>query len=297
METAGLTFLDYGVITIMVLSTLFAFIRGFIGSFLSLAGWALSIYLAYTMFPVIKPFLDEKIKSPIVVIVAGHTALLIGFLIAFGIINLICTSAVKGLTSGIIDRTLGGAFGAARGAIIVSFLFFVVATAVTIFNGDQQDNKGMKDDAMPKWLSSSKTYPFMKEGSEVLASVIPDSFYTRFQEMYDDISKKSMDERFVDTSIQKIRKTLNPKDIQDVDQQTDEAALTQSSEEAKYTKMKKILDTYEAKKDTMGKDGKTAVSDQEMDRLRKIIKSKETEIKTSKPKVKSAEELEEGASE
>lgn len=291
METAGFTFLDYGVIAVLILSTLFAFVRGFIGSFLSLAGWGLSIYLAYTMFPMVKPLLEEKIKSPIIVIVVGHTAILIGCLIVFGIINLLATSAVKGLTSGIIDRSLGGAFGAVRGGIIVSFIFLVVATSLTIFNGEDQ-SKEFKDEAMPKWLSGSKTYPFMKEGGEVLASVIPDSFYTRFQEMYDDISKKSMDERFVDTSIQKMRKALGPKDIQLVDQQTEEAALTQSSEEAKYNKLKKLLETYEDKRGSMDKSSKTVVSDAEMERLRKIVNEKQVELKSTPKKPATAEELE-----
>jgi uncharacterized membrane protein required for colicin V production len=45
MENEGLNYLDYAVIATIALSTLFGFIRGFVGSFLSLAGGFQSIYL------------------------------------------------------------------------------------------------------------------------------------------------------------------------------------------------------------------------------------------------------------
>ncbi|MFN8912473.1 MAG: CvpA family protein, partial [Alphaproteobacteria bacterium] len=159
----GMNFVDYIVIGVLALSTFLAFMRGFIGSLLSLVGWGLSIYLAYALFPYVQPYLEAKIKNPVIIIVVGHAALLIGLLVVFGIFNVIATTAVKGMTSGIIDRSLGAAFGVMRGGVIMSFLFFVVATSIGIFQGMDDS---LSDESYPKWLSSSRSFIYMQDGSD-----------------------------------------------------------------------------------------------------------------------------------
>lgn len=281
-----LTYLDYAVAAILIFSTLFAFMRGFIGSFLSLGGWILAIYLSYTLFPAVKPLMEEKVRNPIIIIVLGHAGLLIGFLIVFGILNLLATSMVKGMTTGIIDRSLGGAFGVMRGGIIVSFMFLIISTGIAIFNGvDQEKDAKTESDTMPKWLSNSKSFPYLKEGGLMLSSIIPDSFYERFQEVYNDISRKSMDDRFVENSMQKLRKSLNASDLKTIDQKTEEAALTQSSEEARYNKLKELVNSYENSKVDRDVSGKRLISNDEMTRLRSILKDKQAELKAMKSKL------------
>jgi membrane protein required for colicin V production len=287
MDFSGFTYLDYAVIAVLMLSTLFAFVRGFIGSFLSLAGWIIAIYLSYTLFPTIKPFLEEKMKSPVVILIAGHTVLLIGLLVIFGVLNVLATSAVKGMTAGIIDRSLGAAFGAIRGGIIVSFVFLIISTGIGIFNG-VDNNVIPEEDAMPKWLSSSRSFPFMREGSQVLAGFIPDSFYERFQTVYDDISRKSMDERFVENSLQKLRKSLSPQEVKLIDSKLEESSLTQSSEEAKYSKLKELINVYESSKVEKDISGKRLLSGDELSRLRKIIVDKQAELKSAKANTEAA---------
>ncbi len=279
MDFAGFTYLDYAVLAILILSTLFAFIRGFIGSFLSLAGWIIAIYLSYTLFPSIKPLLEEKLKNPIVIIVIGHAGLLIGFLVIFGILNILATSVVKGMTSGILDRSLGAAFGVIRGGIIVSFVFLLISTSIGIFNGVDNDSMS-KEEPMPKWLSNSRSFPFMKEGGQILASFIPDSFYERFENMYNDISRKSMDDRFVENSMQKLRKSLSPQEVKIIDSKLEETALTQSSEEAKYNGLKELVNAYENSKVDKDISGKKLISSDELSRLRKILANKQTELKS-----------------
>jgi membrane protein required for colicin V production len=285
----GLNFVDYIVIGVLVLSTFLAFMRGFIGSLLSLAGWALSIYLAYELFPYVQPYLESKIKNPVIIIVLGHAALLIGLLIVFGIFNVIATTAVKGMTSGIIDRSLGAAFGVMRGAVIMSFLFFVVATSIGIFQGTDDS---IADSSYPKWLAGSRSFPYMKDGSDMIASIIPDSFYNRFQEVYDGVTHKNMDERFMETSIQKMRNALNPKDVKLIDDKLSEEALTKSNDEIRHEKLKSMLEAYE-KNSKADPKAKSALSGDEMSRIKEIVLNGDKEMEAAK--AKSAEALEESA--
>jgi len=274
MSFTGLNYLDYFVIAVMCLSTLFAFIRGFLGSFLSLAGWIASILLTYIAFPYIEPILASKIKSQIIVIIAGHAGLLIGFLIAFGMINLFATFAVKGLTTGIIDRSLGAFFGVMRGAMIVSFLFLIAFTSISIFNGIDDDKKA--EEQLPKWLADAKTYPYLKDGSEMLASFIPDSFYDRLSKMYEEVTRKSADERYLENGVAKLKKALTPSEISDIEAKAKEESLVHSSDEVKYSKMESILKTYEDKH--MSHKSPKQTDKGEVSKLKSLLDAKKVEL-------------------
>ncbi len=256
LDFSSLTYLDYVVLLTIAISTLLGFIRGFIGSFLSLFGWIASICLTYTFFPSIKPIIDEKITNQIIVIMVGHATLLIGFLILFGIFNLLATSVLTGMTSGIIDRALGAAFGVIRASIILSFVFLTSTVATAIFNGSDETEKA----ELPKWLIQSQTYPLLKDGSKILASFIPDSFYQRFENMYSEITNKTSDERFVDDSIEKLKKVLNSQKIRDI-----EADLAQTHDKNK--KLQHLIDAHNEEDKKMD----NIFSDAELERMKKIL--------------------------
>jgi len=272
LDFSALTYLDYVVFSVITLSTILAFIRGFIGSFLSLVGWIAAIYLAYTIFPMIKPIMEQNVPTQIVVIMLGHAGLLIGFLVLFGILNLLATAAVKGMTSGIIDRSLGAAFGVIRGLIILSFAFLVFTISMAIFSGmqnpeDEQNKDGEKSN-MPKWVSGSQTYPILRDGSKILASFIPDSFYHRFESMYSELTNKTMDDRFIDSSIKKLKSVVDAKRVELIEHDLQENAHMYSADEMRQRKLKELLEQYE-EQDGIKSAG--VLSKDEMKRLRRIL--------------------------
>jgi uncharacterized membrane protein required for colicin V production len=274
MNFSAFTYLDYAVCIIMTLSVILAFIRGFIGSFLSLLGWILSIYLAYIAFPIVKPLIEQKISNQILVIMIGHAGLLVIFLVIFGIFNLLATAAVKGMTSGIIDRSLGAAFGVIRGLIITSSAFLVFTVGIAIFNGAERHGNSKKEENFnaPKWVTESQTYPILKDGSKILASFIPDSFYQRFESMYSELTSKTMDDRFVDTSIQKLRNVIDARKVELIEQELQEKSHMYSAGEMRQRKLKGLLEQYE-EQDDLKSSG--TLSDSEMQRLRKILNDSE----------------------
>ncbi len=279
MDATALNTLDYIVIGIVLVSTFFAFIRGFIGSFLSLTGWILSIYLSYLLFPQAQPFLEEKTKNPLLVLIFGHSILLLGFLIVFGIFNLVATTAVKGLTKGIIDRILGAGFGILRGSIIVSFFFLLYASSVAIFQGSNVDGEVKVDeDTTPKWLKSAQTYPMLKQGQNMLKEVIPNSFYERLQVVYDTVSKKTMDERFVENTMKKLSRTLSKDQKEQLEKEKNEDILTMSGEEVENKKLSELLKIYN---ESDAKD-KPQMSKQEMHRLENLLAKSMESVKSSK---------------
>jgi membrane protein required for colicin V production len=278
MDTSALNTLDYAVIAVVLISTLFAFIRGFVGSFLSLTGWIVSIYLAYLLFPHAQPFLEEKTKNPLLVLMFGHSILLLGFLILFGIFNLVATTAVKGLTKGIIDRILGAGFGILRGGIIVSFVFFLITSSLAIFQGSNADTDTPVDDATPEWIKTAQTYPMLKQGKDVLKEFIPNSFYERIQVVYDTVSKKSLDERFVESTMKKLSKNLSKEQKAQLDKETGEDILNMSGEEAENKKLGELLKLYQ---DSDSAD-KPKISKQEVHRIENLLSKSQEAAKAAK---------------
>lgn len=274
----GLNVVDYVVLGVILLSTLFAFIRGFIGSFLSLIGWIASIYLTYTTFPMLKPYIEAKVKNPIILLVAGHTALLIGYLILFGIFNLLASMAVKGLTSGMIDRSLGAGFGVIRGIVIVSFTFLLISTSFAIFTGTNDKVNEREDETLPKWLTESKSYYFMKDGRDFISGFVPDSFYDRFKSMYDEISNKSMDERFLDTAISRLKKNLTADQLKAIGENNEEAMVVLSKEEAKYKQLNDLLDAYK-KSPSKTTGAQHSLKKDELEKINKLLNQNKSFIK------------------
>jgi membrane protein required for colicin V production len=257
--------LDYVVFTIIIISTFFAIIRGFIGSFLSLAGWMASIYLAYYLFPQVKPLIEEKfhITNQLVVLLGGHTVLLLAFLIIFGIFNVFAATAVSALTKGFFDRSLGAAFGIVRGALIVSFFFLITSTTLSVFHG-KDDKNSKNDEQLPTWITKAQSYAYLKMGKAMLSEFIPDSFHSRIEETYADISKKSLDQRFLESSIDKLDKHL-PNDVkQHLSTEKPDASLSMSQEDYELKHAQDLLDAYKVQ-------GKEGVSADEIKRLEKII--------------------------
>lgn len=308
MEASQFMTVDYVVLGIIGLSTLFAFIRGFIGSLFSLTGWILSIYLAYHFYPDVKPYLEPKIKNQIALLLAGHSLLLMGFLILFGVFNLLATKAVRGMTSGIIDRILGAGFGVLRGAIIVSFFFFFVMSTLSIFHGVEKDgdvdekikvalkktdknkDKADTDDKIaPKWLKDSKSYPYLKEGRDILKDFIPDSFNQRIQVAIKDLTDKTTDERFIETAINKLDKTLTKKQHEELLAEGNQDATNLSIEEAEQKKLGDLLRMYrENLADGKVKDDST-ITDTDIKRIENILKNHDS-VKVDTDTSLSAEE-------
>jgi len=276
IDFSALNMVDYAVLSIVLCSTVFAFFRGFVGSFLSLMGWVLAIYLSYRFYPDIKPFIEGKVKNQLVVLVGGHTVLLLIFLIAFGIVNLFVTTALAPLTKGIIDRSMGAAFGITRGAIIVSFIFLVITTTISVINGNPDEQKA-DDSTMPSWLTDAQTYKYMVTGRDNIAEVIPDSFYKRLEEAYEDISKRTMDQRLIDSVSQKLAKQL-PADVkQKIDDQNQDSALTMSDEQLENKRAQDMIEAYKTLKKAGGSDTLT-ISDDEIKRLQDAISKRSASL-------------------
>jgi membrane protein required for colicin V production len=155
-----ITLLDLILLVVMLISGLLAMIRGFIREILSIAAWALAavaaIYAYTKLLPMAKAsFGSELVAAAVVVGGAFLLTLLIVSIITVRVSDMILDSRV-----GALDRTLGFAFGLARGLLIVvvAFMFF-----------DWLVPKGQ-----PTWIADAKSKVVLQASGEWLKSMLPD---------------------------------------------------------------------------------------------------------------------------
>ena len=138
---ADITWIDIVIIAIFLLSTMIAFMRGFVREVISLVTWVAAIILAITQGDNVAmllpesmdtgsfPFGDKDYGGDVRSIVA-FIIIFVGVLIFGGLINFVFGQIMKAQNLKGIDRMLGVLFGLIRASVIVVILI-MMAVAFT----------------------------------------------------------------------------------------------------------------------------------------------------------------------
>lgn len=124
-----MTAFDIGVLIVVGLSTLFAFVRGVIREVIALIAWVVGIVAAITFTPVVGEWLPTSFGSPALRYGVAFVLILIGALLAGSFIAWPLAKAVRAAGLGFVDRFLGSIFGLARGLLLV--IAFVLVVGLT----------------------------------------------------------------------------------------------------------------------------------------------------------------------
>lgn len=116
---------DYLIIAIILISSGISVVRGFIREVLSLASWALAIWVALVFHPHVATLLSAYIETTTIRLFVAFFSLFVVTLILGALVNhLISQLADKTGLSG-TDRSLGVIFGLLRGVAIVTLLVLI----------------------------------------------------------------------------------------------------------------------------------------------------------------------------
>jgi len=123
------TSFDWIVVAVIVLSTLFAFLRGLIRELFALAAWIAGIVAALAFTPQVADWLPAAISSPPIRYLIAFMVIIVAALLAGALIAWPLRKAVHAAGLGFADRFLGSIFGLARGVLVV--LAFVLLAGLT----------------------------------------------------------------------------------------------------------------------------------------------------------------------
>jgi membrane protein required for colicin V production len=124
-----MTWLDYALIAVVGISALIGIWRGLVREVFALAGWVAAIAVAMLFAGEAARLIPAGFATPLVRTVIAFTVLFLAILMAVSLAGLLFTKAVRAVGLGLADRTLGGVFGFARGALIL--LVIVLAAGLT----------------------------------------------------------------------------------------------------------------------------------------------------------------------
>jgi len=170
-EAPTMPWLDIFLIVVMLLSGLFAMVRGLIRELLSIAGWGAAagagFFANYKLVPLAKAYFAPA--SDLIVTIGTVAVTFIITLVVVAVITVKISDKILDSRIGALDRTLGFLFGLARGLIIV-----VVAFAFYDW---------FQPKSQPGWITNAKSLIVLKGLRDEFISMSPDieAWYSKYK--------------------------------------------------------------------------------------------------------------------
>ena len=155
------SYLDLGVLGVILISALLSLMRGFTREVLAIGSWAAAAAAAYYFYPYVLPHLEPYIHKPAIAQAVAAAIVFFATLIVVSLFTVRVSDAILDSRVGALDRSLGFLFGAARG-------FLLAVVAFSIFNwlvGDKQQ---------PDWVRTAKTRPALIETANRVIALLPE---------------------------------------------------------------------------------------------------------------------------
>ncbi|CDZ78360.1 Pur regulon 18 kDa protein [Legionella massiliensis] len=147
---------DLAILAIIGLSVLTGLVRGFVKELIALAVWILAFWLAFEYSQGLYPWLQKYIQDKTAIMATAFILVLLGTLIAGGIVNAVLGFILKRSGLSGTDRILGMGFGFVRGVFIVALIMVVIKlTSLPHEEYSKESKLYAKFDPLVGWLSAS----------------------------------------------------------------------------------------------------------------------------------------------
>lgn len=160
-----LTPLDWGIVAVLVISTVVAFIHGFLVEVCALAGLIAGIVLAGQYYLAVAPWMARFVHEDSALAAISFLFVAFGVMLAAAIIGRVLRWILRSLGLGWADRIAGGAFGLFKGYILVAL---GVAAMAAFFPREP-------------WFDQSQLVPYFFPGAHGSATVLPRDLSVRIQ--------------------------------------------------------------------------------------------------------------------
>ncbi len=235
--------LDIIMVSVVLISSVVAFFRGFIKEMLTIVGLGGAAVISVLFGARLGEFLERWFVDPeqedqvyltfipaeVMSMGVGYIALFIFTFLALAVMGYFLSKGAEAAGLGPIDRSLGVLFGIFRGALVVSVIYF--SFSIFIEEGEE-----------PQFMKDSKLLPFVSAGVDWTLDV------TGFEKPFQDKDDEGEDENAVDKAADAIEKVKEA-----------------------YIETEKAAD---ALKETQGKlEGEEGYAPQERDALKEMIEN------------------------
>lgn len=152
--------IDYVLIVLVAVSIFIGFVRGFVREAVSLAAWAVAVWVALRYSWVLDPWLGRFDEAPSLQLWLARGILFVAVLMAGAIVNYVLGLLVRSTGLSGTDRMLGMLFGFGRGVLVVGILVIAGQYA------------GMSEDP---WWQHSRLLPYGEQLAEGMRELAHDA--------------------------------------------------------------------------------------------------------------------------
>lgn len=160
-----LTPLDWAILGVLGISTIMAFVHGFLVEICALVGLVAGVILAGQYYLQVAPWIQHLIHEETAAWVVAFLLIAFAVMLAAGIAGRVLRLILRSVGLGWADRLAGGAFGLIKGYVIVA----LAVAAMAAFYPRQP------------WLEQSQLVPYFLPGAHGSATVLPRDLGVRIQ--------------------------------------------------------------------------------------------------------------------
>lgn len=155
------SYLDLGLIVVVLISAFLAMLRGFTREVLAIASWGAAAVAAIYLHPLLLPYVKPYISKEPVALAVSAAAVFFATLIIVSLITIKLSDAILDSKVGALDRSLGFVFGAARGLLlcVIAFVFFSWL---------------VPEKTQPEWVKTARMRPLLRATGDQLMAFLPD---------------------------------------------------------------------------------------------------------------------------
>ena len=158
-----MNWVDLTILGVVAISALLAFMRGLVREVLSIGSWIGAGFFAVWAFPFVQDRFRGWLVNPDIADPAGFGAMFVLALLVLSIVAGMVGSVVRGSVLGGVDRTLGMAFGVARGMALVIFAYIAAGLIVSA-------------EKWPDPVTQARAMPYAYEGAHWAVGFLPENY-------------------------------------------------------------------------------------------------------------------------
>ena len=121
----GLTWIDWAILIVLVMSVVAGLAQGFFRSICSLGGLVLGLALAAWNFRIVAAPLQALVRSEEIADIIGFLLIALVVMAIAGILGNVLAKTLRSIGLGCLDRIAGGVFGLFQGALLVTLAILV----------------------------------------------------------------------------------------------------------------------------------------------------------------------------
>ena len=156
------SYLDLGLIIVVLMSALLSMLRGFTREVLAIGSWAAASVAAYLLHPLALPFVKQYVSNEKGALAIAAASIFLMTLVVVSIITVKVSDLILDSRIGALDRSLGFLFGAARGFLLCAIAFVFFAFLVP-------------EKSFPTWVTTSKTRAWLEATGGALEAMLPEN--------------------------------------------------------------------------------------------------------------------------